>query len=78
MVDETGCCTKELFCTNCCGINELYFAIDTSFGFPKVYSGQAFKGTVMHGLQQLRKHQMCDDPQCSSAEALAKDGECPS
>lgn len=24
-----------------------------SFGFPKVYSGQAFKGTVLHGLQQL-------------------------
>lgn len=33
---------------------------------------------MLHGLKQLHKHQMCIDPHCPSAEALAKDGECPS
>lgn len=54
----------------------MYFAIDTSFGFPKVDSGQAFKGAVLHGLQELPTHQIRADLQGPSAEALAKDGEC--
>lgn len=46
--------------------------------FQRYIRDKLLKVQCLYGLQQLHKHQMCVTPHCPTAEALAKDGECPS